>query len=111
MDLNPLAVRTAKTNVELNGLEETIAIHEGQAEDFANEKADLILANIHYEVISRMIDSGGFQGMKWLILSGLMRSQARKVQSELEKYHLKIMREWEHEAIWHTMLVENKCQK
>ncbi|MGD8228951.1 MAG: 50S ribosomal protein L11 methyltransferase [Desulfobacteraceae bacterium] len=107
VDLNPLAVRTSRRNVALNQLERIIRVAEGNAEDFVDEPAELMMANIHHEVMARLIDTESFQGKDWFIFSGLMRSQVRKVKAQLEKYGLKVLREWDHEMTWYTLLVKS----
>jgi ribosomal protein L11 methyltransferase len=105
VDLNPLAVKTAKNNVRLNRLENVIEVVEGDVLAFAEEPADLVMANIHHGVMVKLIDKEGFRSKGWLILSGLMRSQARDIKSRLEKHRLGIIREWDHEGTWYTLLV------
>ncbi len=45
VDLSPLCVKTAAKNVELNHQEEIIHVVEGEAEDCADDPADLVVAN------------------------------------------------------------------
>ncbi|MFH0844939.1 MAG: 50S ribosomal protein L11 methyltransferase, partial [Pseudomonadota bacterium] len=108
LDVNPLSIKTARRNVQLNHLEDTISVIEGRAEDFIDETADLILANLHYEVIARLIDSKGFHAKTWSILSGIMRSQVRELRPTLERSSLEIIKEWDHGAIWYTLLLRSK---
>jgi ribosomal protein L11 methyltransferase len=103
VDNNPLAVRTAAFNVKLNGLEEVIEVREGFAEDLIGSCADLLIANIHYEVILKLLREKGFLLKKYFILSGLMRDQARDIKMELSRYPVEIIHEWDHEMIWHTI--------
>jgi len=105
VDLNPLCVKTAKRNVQWNHLEGRIEVKEGRAEDFAELPADLVLANIHWDVLKTLIDREGFRKNPWIVLSGLMRSHARDLESDLARYGLKTVKDWEDEATWYTMLV------
>ncbi len=107
IDLNPLCVKTAKTNVQLNRLESRIEVKEGRAEDYAEEPADLMLANIHWDVLKSLLAREGFRKNRWIVLSGLMRSHARDLESDLARYGLRIVKTWEDEATWYTMLVSN----
>ena len=107
IDLNPLSVKTAKKNVRLNHLDEIIKIIEGRAEDFVNEDADLVVANIHYEVIHKILKKKGFREKDWFIISGLMRSQAQEVKWQMEKYDLQVIHEWDNDMTWYTILAEN----
>ncbi len=108
VDINPLCVKTAINNVELNGLTETIRMVDGPAEDFVHEPADLVVANIHHTVIERLLDSGVFRDAERFIISGLLRSQFRDVRSGLEMNHFRILCEWEHDMTWFTLLAEKE---
>ena len=104
VDINPLCVKTAIKNVALNGLREIVQVVDGRAEDFVDEPADLAVANIHHEVIQGLLDSGGFRYTERFIVSGLMRSQFRDVKTQLEKCNFQILREWDHDMTWFTLL-------
>jgi len=106
VDLNPLCVRTANENVRLNDLNGIIRVIEGPAEDFVNEAADLVIANIHKEIIGRLLQKEGFRKKDRLIISGLMRSQYREIKARLGSYDFKIVHEWDHDMTWFTMLAE-----
>jgi len=110
VDLNPLCVKTAKTNVQLNRLESRIEVKEGRAEDFAEIPADLMLANIHWDVLKSLLAKEEFRKSRWIVLSGLMRSHARDLDSDLTRYGLRIVKTWEDEATWYTMLVSAQNQ-
>jgi ribosomal protein L11 methyltransferase len=104
VDNNPLAVKTATLNVKLNGLEESIEVREGLAEDIVESPSDLLIANIHYDIILKLIKEGGFIKKKYFILSGLMRSQAKNIKLELSRYPAEIIHEWDNDMVWHTIL-------
>ncbi len=106
VDLNPLCVKTAFHNVELNGLSEIVQMVDGSAEDFVHEPADLVVANIHHAVIERLLDSGGFQGAERFIISGLLRSQFRDIKARLEGASFRILREWDQDMTWFTLLAK-----
>jgi ribosomal protein L11 methyltransferase len=107
VDLNPLCVKTAERNAQLNHLESRIEVKEGRAEDFAELQADLVLANIHWDVLKTLVAKEGFRRNPWIVLSGLMRSHARDLESDLARYGLRTLKAWEDEATWYTMLVSN----
>lgn len=102
VDLNLLAAKTAKKNVGLNRLEKQIAVVQGYAETFIDFPVDLLIANIHYDVMQKLICSKGFLTQQRFILSGLLRSEAKQVRIELERLPAKILKSWTHEGIWHT---------
>lgn len=104
VDLNFLAANTALRNVRLNCLENNILVIQGQAEDFIDSPSDLVIANIHYDVMKDLINSEGFSNKKWFILSGLLRSQAKDVNFKLYQNRINIIKTWECDGIWHTFL-------
>lgn len=109
VDLNSLCVKTSQRNVLLNNLADIIEVAEGRAEDFIDEPVDLVLANIHHDVIMNLFKAKGFLQKKIFIISGLMRSQVREMKVEMNKRNLKIVKEWDHEMTWYTVLAENGC--
>ena len=106
VDINPLCIKTALKNVELNGLQEIIRMVDGPAENYVDEPADLVVANIHHAVIERLLDSGVFRDAEKFIISGLMRSQYRDVKRRLEMNRFRLLREWDHDMTWFTCLAE-----
>ena len=104
VDINPLCVKTAMRNIGLNRLHDIIRTVEGPAEHFVDEPSDLVVANIHHEVIERLLDRGAFRDTDRFVISGLMRSQFRDVRSRLEKNRFRILREWDHDMTWFTLL-------
>ena len=110
VDVNPLCVKTAIRNAALNGLADVIQVVQGRAEDFAAEPADLTIANIHYEVIGRLLDMEGFRESGAVILSGLLRSQFRDVRMRLENKDFRVIREWDQDMTWFTLLAERGKQ-
>ncbi len=107
VDLNPLCIKTAKKNVAVNQQGEVIEIVEGDALDFADERADLVLANIQFEVLSKLLLDERFILSKNFVFSGLMRTQARDIKDRLAALGLKVIKEWDHEMTWYTILVKN----
>ena len=106
VDLNLLAAKTAENNVRLNHLDQQIAVVQGDAEAFVDCPSDLLIANIHYEVMKRLIHTKGFAAQKRFILSGLLRSEAKQVRIELERLPARILKSWTHNGIWHTFYGE-----
>jgi len=102
VDLNFLAVRTARNNIRLNRLENRIMAIQGLAQEIVAVDAELVIANIHYPVMKGLIASEGFLSKKGFILSGLLRSQARDIEAELSRKPVKIIKKWELEGIWYT---------
>ena len=103
VDLNLLAARTAGRNVRLNQLQDRIVITQGRAEDMITSPTDLLIANIHYDVMHRLINSKEFLARKGFILSGLMRGEAKHIANTLQRYPVKILKQWTQDGIWHTI--------
>ena len=105
VDLNPLAVKTAKRNVHLNHLEGIINVIEGQAQHFVHQPADLVIANIHHAVINSLFEMNDFREKNRFIISGLMRSQIRDLKSQIKRHGLEVIRAWDYEMTWYTVLL------
>jgi ribosomal protein L11 methyltransferase len=102
VDLNLLAARTAARNVKLNQLQNQVVVIQGNAEDVIAYPADLVIANIHYDVMRHLINAAGFFEKKKFILSGLLRSEAKDIADRLARHPAKILKQWTHDGIWHT---------
>jgi len=102
VDINYLAATTAKKNIFLNGMEERIIPVQGSAQDFIRLPSDLIIANIHYDVMKLLINPEGFTNKKSFILSGLLRREAEEIDFQLSKLPVKIIKKWEFNGIWYT---------
>ena len=106
VDSNQLAAKTALKNVCLNGLEDRILVSRGLAEAFIDLPSDLIIANIHYDVMRTLILQDSFYKNKWFVLSGILRSQAREIKEMLARNPVCILKSWEHDCTWHTFCGE-----
>ena len=104
VDLNFLAAKTALKNVSFNQLDSKILVVQGRAEDLVERAADLMISNIHYDVMIHLIRAAAFLDHRWFILSGLLRSEAREVACYLERLPATILNTWERDGIWHTFL-------
>ncbi len=83
IDLNELAVETALRNIGLNGETHRIEVRKGKAEDFISEKADLVCANIHFQIIQSLVDQKTLLDKRWVILSGLFISDGEGIERQL----------------------------
>ena len=104
VDLNPLAAKTAENNVRLNRMESRIKVVCGSALDFSEEPADLVVANIHFEVMKKLLEKPGFIETRPFILSGLLRSEIRETAHMLNKLGGGIFKQWERDNTWFTVL-------
>ena len=104
VDYNYLAAKTARGNVALNNLDDRILVVNGRAEEHTTIATDLLVANIHYEVMKELVRTEGFLRQKWFILSGLLRSEAGKIEDTLKTLPVLILKRWNQNDIWHTIL-------
>ncbi len=112
IDLNPLCVKTAKKNVQNNHSESRIRVLEGRAENIDWTPFDLIIANIHYEVLEKIIQKGAGCGRRQKILfSGLMRTQCRNIKQSLKTHGFRLLGEWDHQMTWFTLLADAEGKK
>ena len=91
VDFNYLAARTAGNNIVLNDVADKVLALQGRAEDFMDTGADLLIANIHYDVMKDLIRSAGFPRKNRFILSGLLESQASAVEETLSHLPVRIL--------------------
>lgn len=106
-DFNYLAAQTALENVRLNRLEDHILVFQGQAESYVDMDADLLIANIHFDVMQHLVVHEGFYQKKQFILSGLMRSEVQKISHLLARAPVRFIEHWERDGTWFTILGES----
>ncbi len=103
VDLNPLAAETANRNVYLNQLQNRVLIIQGRAEEMITCHADLLIANIHFDVMQLLVESRGFLAKKRFILSGLLRGESKHILNKLQSYPVNTLKQWTKDGIWHTI--------
>jgi ribosomal protein L11 methyltransferase len=108
VDSNPLCAETAEKNVKLNGLQDQVRIVHGKAEDLKNESADLVVANIDFKIMREFLEERNFEEKGRLILSGLMRTQARDAEAYLAGNFFRFLKKWDQDMTWFTFLVEKE---
>ncbi len=102
VDLNHLAAKTALGNVVRNRLEDRILVVRGKAEECSAKPVDLVVANIHFDVMKHILNSAVFSQATYFILSGLLRSQAKAIAETPALRRARIIEKWNREGIWHT---------
>ena len=85
LDLDEVAVQSAKQNVELNNVQDKVSVSQGNLLDGVNEQADIVVANILAEVIMRFTDDvakvvkpGGY-----FIASGIIQTKKQDVKEAI----------------------------
>jgi ribosomal protein L11 methyltransferase len=103
IDCNELAVETALRNVALNGESDRIEVRQGRAEDFIEEEADLICANLHIQAIESLLSKEAFFKKRWFILSGLFVKDAEEIERQLNRKSIKTYQRLQ-EKNWLTLV-------
>ncbi|HCY87929.1 MAG TPA: hypothetical protein DHV36_22525 [Desulfobacteraceae bacterium] len=103
-DFNLLAVKTTLKNIRLNRFESQVLAFQARGEDLMDIPCDLLVANIHYDVMQHIIAHEGFLGKPWFILSGLLNSEARKVMDFLKPLPVHVIERRCPDGIWNTIL-------
>jgi ribosomal protein L11 methyltransferase len=104
IDLNRLAVKTAVENIHLNKLGDKVLAVQGSADKFVDLPSDLVISNIHYDVMKRLLRRNRKLSAKYVILSGLLRSQATKVEVLLKQVSITLLEKWETNGTWYSYL-------
>lgn len=85
LDLDEVAVQSAKQNVEINNVQDKVSVSQGNLLDGINEQADIVVANILAEVIMRFTDDvakvvkpGGY-----FIASGIIQTKKQDVKEAI----------------------------
>lgn len=107
VDNNFLAAVTALRNVRLNGLEKHVFSVSGRAEAFVDSPVELLIANIHFDIMRELIERPGFKQKKWFVLSGLMRTQAGRIKERITECGAEILKEWIQDGSWYTICGKN----
>lgn len=103
IDCNELAAETALRNVRSNRESERIEVKQGQAEDYIEEEADLICANLHLQVMESLLDKEAFFRKRWFILSGLFIKDAEEIERRLNRRSVKTCQRLQ-ERNWLTLV-------
>ena len=109
VDLDPVAVRVALENVELNNLQDKIDILHGNLTDVIREKADIVVANIMADIILMLLedvrefikDDGLF------ISSGIIQEKRAAVEARLLEKNFSIV-EVETKGEWCAITAQKK---
>jgi len=103
VDCNELAVETALQNVLSNGESQRIEVKQGRAEDFIEEEADLVCANLHLQVIESLLRERAFFQKRWFILSGIFEKDGEEIERQLNQRSTQIVQRLQ-EKNWLTLV-------
>jgi ribosomal protein L11 methyltransferase len=107
VEYNDLAVNTAARNVRHNRREQEIFLIHGDARHFAYLPADLVLANIHLDVLLDLLAIPEFFSKQWYIFSGILGTQSERFLEALKATPLKALTVLD-ENLWFTVLARNR---
>ncbi len=106
VDIDALAVDTAKGNAERNGVEGNTEFFVGDLADKVSGKYDIICANIVADVVMRLFDTVGdyLADNGYLLVSGIIDIRAKEVEQSAIKHGFKIIKAPTREE-WHAYLL------
>ncbi len=107
MDFNRLAARTALVNTRLNHSQDRVLVCQAAGEQMTAISSDLLIANIHYDIMKKIIHAPGFLSHRWFILSGLLNRETRTILSQLKEMPVHIIERRCPDGIWNTLLVKS----
>lgn len=103
-DFNLLAVKTARKNIGLNRFDDRILAFQARGEDVMTIPSDLLVANIHYDVMQHLIQSPALLEKRFVILSGLLNSETTRVLDVLAEKGMAVLQRRCPDGIWNTIL-------
>jgi ribosomal protein L11 methyltransferase len=108
-DFNLLAVATTRKNVALNHWDDRVLAFQARGETVVDLPCDLLVANIHYDIMRQLMNSPALAAKPWIILSGLLRTEAGKVAADLTEKQMDILEHRSPDGIWHTFLARPRA--
>lgn len=103
-DFNLLAVQTTRKNIALNGWDDRVLAFQARGETMMDQPCDLLVANIHYDIMQQLIEMPALLEKQYIILSGLLRSEAQKVITVLNRKKMIILDHRCPDGVWNTFL-------
>lgn len=87
LDLDPIAVNSAKLNVKLNKVQHIVTVSQNNLLDHIEEQANVIVANILAEIILRFVDDAYrlLENNGYFITSGIIQAKKQEVKEGLIK--------------------------
>ncbi len=109
VDLDPVAVRVALENVELNNLQDKIDILHGNLTDVIREKADIVVANIMADIILILLEDvrAFIKDDGLFISSGIIQEKRAAVEARLLEKNFRIV-EVETKGEWCAITAQKK---
>jgi ribosomal protein L11 methyltransferase len=105
VEYNDLAVHTAVRNLRHNWRQQEALAILGDARHFAHLPADLVLANIHLDLLLDLFEDQDFFNKRWYIFSGLLGTQMERFMARLQAAPLRPV-EILDENMWFAVLAQ-----
>lgn len=111
VDLDKLAVKVSKENVDLNGFSNTIDVRYGDLTDVIEEKADVIVANIIADIIAKLSENIAdfMKEGAYFISSGIINDKKDFVISKLKENNFDIIEE-NNDGEWNCIVSKVKSR-
>ncbi len=99
VDIEAVAVRTARENVALNGVDCVVRVEPGSVDSVERGRYDLVLANILAEIVARLAPDLARHMARdgWLVASGILDTRVPIVERALAVAGLDVVRRWQSE--------------
>lgn len=93
VDIDPVAVKVSKENVELNGLSDKITVKEGDLTKGLNRQADIVVANLMADLVMMLSKdvAAHLKGKSVYISSGILIEKRDQVANVIEKCGFKVL--------------------
>lgn len=111
VDLDKLAVKVSKENVDLNGFSNTIDVRYGDLTDVIEEKADVIVANIIADIIAKLSENIAdfMKEGAYFISSGIINDKKDFVITKLKENNFDIIEE-NNDGEWNCIVCRVKSR-
>jgi ribosomal protein L11 methyltransferase len=111
VDLDRLAVKVSKENVELNGFSNIIDVRYGDLTDVIEEKADVIVANIIADIIAKLSENIAdfMKEGAYFISSGIINDKKDFVITKLKENNFEIVEE-KNDGEWNCIVCRVKSR-
>ncbi len=104
VDLNPLACITTRKNLRLNYMEDKIVVAQGKGQELIFNGFELLVANIHYDVLKEITCLLKFNNFKYLVFSGIFESQAKDIIYNLVSMGIRVYEIFGLDSGWPTIV-------
>ncbi len=94
VDRNQLAIQTAKHNVQINAVSETVKVVQGEAAWFLDDPFDLVAANLPFGVLRDIVQLRQAKAHQFWIVSGINKEQAEILKALMSDNGIQVITEF-----------------